>query len=994
MTNLYKTLFDLNDKSNHNQEDIALEIINDIHGHTDIDNISQYYDIHAYNKLIPVNSNKLNILHINSRSLPKNIDNITAFLNALSVSPDILAITETWLNDTNKHLYQITGYNSYHLVRTTRGQGGVSIYISNNIQCEQLQELTILNESLEMNTIKVTDNSCNYVICAIYRPHSKHEAVEEFSNTLFAHLQKDVVKRSKTIIIGDLNINLLEHTTHTPTNGFLSTLQTLNFFPLISRPTRFPDSLNLGEPSLLDHIFTNINSNYISGIIHYPVSDHLPIFLNFPTSIKSHKLHKIEFRSITKVNKELFSMKLSAINWNSLLINDLNSNFEKFLEKIHEIYNESFPIKVKFVSEKRLNNPWITQAIINSIRTKNNLYKDFKVGAITEEYYKLYRNTLNHNIKQAKQSYYLNIFSNFKNDTKKIWNTINQLTNKNRKTNDMNNIILKNKNLNNPLDIATAFNNFYTNIAPELDHSLPLTNTDPLSFLRGNFPDSMVVLPVHPQDVIQVINSLKNKRSNANEISASTIKDNKNQLAIPLSILFNQSINSGKFPQCLKHATVIPIHKKGPKDIVSNYRPISLLSIFSKIFEKLMKKSLLNFLESKYIIDPRQFGFRAGRNTFSALKTFTEEIYNSLDKQHSLLSIYIDFTKAFDTVKHDILLRKMQHYGIRGTVIDWFRDYLLDRSQSTKVRDCISPPLAVRYGVPQGSVLGPILFLLYINDISLIFNNFKTILFADDSTLYITHINPVSMIHIANCELHNLKQWCLSNRLTINLDKTFYMLFTNKTSDTLPPLVYDDIIIEKSHAHTLLGVTIDDKMSFKPHIANLMLKLTRVMSLLYRVRNIVPNNIMKVLYDAHVLPHFHYCIPIWCTTYPTHLLPLFRMQKRLIRIITNTDFYEHTQPLFKELHTLKIFDINKLEIAVFMFKMINTENLTLRQPHHNYPTRTHQHLRVPLHNLTIFQHSLSYLGPKTWNALPDPIKSLPSLYSFKKQLRKYILDQY
>ena len=505
----------------------------------------------------------------------------------------------------------------------------------------------------------------------------------------------------------------------------------------------------------------------------------------------------------------------------------------------------------------------------------------------------------------------------------------------------------------------------------------------------------MVVLPAHPLDVIRIINSLKNKKSNTQEISTSIIKDNKEQLAVPLSILYNQSIDRGEFPQCLKHATVIPIHKKGPRDVISNYRPISLLSTFSKIFEKLMKNSLLNFLESKNILDHRQFGFRAGRNTFTALKTFTEEIYNSLDSKHSLLSIYIDFTKAFDTVRHDILLRKLQHYGVRGNINDWFRDYLSNRSQSTKLFDFISPPLTIRYGVPQGSVLGPILFLIYINDISLIFNNLKTILFADDSTLYIKDQNPSNMIHIANSELHILKKWCLGNRLIINLNKTFYMIFTNKPTNMLPPLIYNDNNIQRTDTHTLLGVTFDDKMTFKPHITNLMLKLSRVTSLLYKVKDLVPKNVMKTLYDAHVLPHFYYCTPIWCTTYPTHLLPLFRIQKKIIRIITDSYYLEHTQPLFKEIRTLKLFDINKLEIAAYMFKMINSANTaTLQHPIHNYLTRTHQNISIPAHNLTIFQHSLSYLGPKTWNALPEHIKILPSISSFKKHLRNYILEQY
>ena len=505
----------------------------------------------------------------------------------------------------------------------------------------------------------------------------------------------------------------------------------------------------------------------------------------------------------------------------------------------------------------------------------------------------------------------------------------------------------------------------------------------------------MVVTPVFPQDVVKVIDSLKNKNNNIHEISTSIIKDNKNKLAIPISILFNQSINSGQFPQCLKHATVIPIHKKGPKDDITNYRPISLLSTFSKIFEKLMKHSLIDFLESKNILNSRQFGFRAGKNTFTALKILTEEIYTSLDSQHLLLSIFIDFTKAFDTVNHDILLRKLRHYGIRGTINDWFKDYLLNRTQSIKLLNDTSTPLSIHYGVLQGSVLGPILFLIYINDITFIFNKLNTILFADDSTLYITDKNPINMIHTANSELRILQKWCLSNRLIINLSKTFYMIFTNKPLNILPPLLFNDNIINKTDTHTLLGITLDEKMTFIPHITNLMLKLTRVMSLLYRVKDFVPQSTLKTLYNAHVLPHLHYCTPIWCSTYPTHLLPLFRIQKRFIRIITNSDFYEHTQPLFKDIYTLKLFDINKLEIAVYMYKLLNSENTNLLQhPNHNYHTRTRQNFRIPKHNLTIFQHSLAYLGPRIWNALPDYIKLKQTLHSFKTQLKRHILEQY
>ena len=231
-----------------------------------------------------------------------------------------------------------------------------------------------------------------------------------------------------------------------------------------------------------------------------------------------------------------------------------------------------------------------------------------------------------------------------------------------------------------------------------------------------------------------------------------------------------------------------------------------------------------------------------------------------------------------------------------------------------------------------------------------IFTNFKTILFADDSTLYITGDDPLDMIHRANSDLKIFAKWCLSNRLTVNLNKTLYMLFTHKTLLMLPPLLYQDNTVHRTDKHTLLGVTLDDKMTFKPHITSLILKLSRLVSMLYLVRDSMPIDVLKMLYNAHILPHLHYCTPIWCCTYPSHLLPLFRLQKKIIRIITNSDYFAHTQPLFKETNLLKIYDINKMQIGIYMYKNYNRDQITALQPHHNYFTRTLENLRTPAHN--------------------------------------------
>lgn len=284
-------------------------------------------------------------------------------------------------------------------------------------------------------------------------------------------------------------------------------------------------------------------------------------------------------------------------------------------------------------------------------------------------------------IRQSKKSYYMTQLTNFKNDTHTIWKIINQLSHHNHKKSASNHIKINGEKVSEPFAISEAFNEYYINIAPKLDQSLPPSTTNPLNFLRGDYPQSMAIPIIIPQDVISVISSLKTKKCNVHEIPVSLLKSNKHIFAIPLSILFSNSINTGKFPELFKHAIVVPIHKKGPKDELSNYRPISLLNTSSKIFEKLMKKFLMNFLKNKNVLNSNQFGFRQGLNTFDALKAFSEEIYSNLDKKYSLLSIFIDFTKAFDTVRHDILLQKLYYYGVRGTIYNWFHDYLSHRNQ-------------------------------------------------------------------------------------------------------------------------------------------------------------------------------------------------------------------------------------------------------------------------------------------------------------------------
>ena len=794
---------------------------------------------------------------------------------------------------------------------------------------------------------------------------------------------------------------MLEHATHNDTGEYLNLMQSLNFIPLISRPTRFPEGGQNARPSLLDHIYTNFIHQSIAGIIHYQITDHLPVFLNMVLPDKPTSYEKIKFRLLTSENKERFKRALIDVTWEEILTegNDINTNFEKFINIFERLYNKNFPVTTKIISNKRMMNPWITTGLLNSIRHKNSLYKKMKLGLTPLIEYNIYRNRTNALIKLTKRKYYLNVFSTYKNSTRKLWQTINTLSKGSISKPKISSLIHGDKIITDPHDISETFNDHFVNIAPSLEKQLAKAIHDPLDFLHGNYVNSMDSPEATIDDFCYIVKSMQNKKCHINDFSIEVIKDNVAVLAHPIIFLFNQSIREGKFPNYLKKARIVPIYKRGPKSDVNNYRPISLLNIFSKIFEKLMKQFLIEFIESNNILSPNQYGFQRGKSTLDALINFTKNLYSQLDQSNHVLSIFVDFCKAFDTVPHDVLLKKLEFYGIRGNLNRWFQDYLSDRTQQTLVNANLSNFKSISFGVPQGSVLGPLLFLLFINDLPQFSDVLTTILFADDANLSLSGRDPKVLIATANNELIKFYYWCLSNRLSINTIKTYFILFSNRSPIELPPLIiksnYTFDVIKRAYDIKFLGVFFDQNLTFKRHINYISNRLASLSSLFYRVKDIMPEYVLKIMYYAHVHSILNYCNVIWANTYPTHLTPLIRIQKRIVRNIARAEFLAHTEPLFKRLGLLNLEGIRKLSLALHFFQYRADYQQPLL-PNHAYPTRRRDQLRPPIHSSRLFEHSFLYQTPRYWNEIqtlfPDNSLDETSKSAFKHRMKKFLLQ--
>ena len=323
--------------------------------------------------------------------------------------------------------------------------------------------------------------------------------------------------------------------------------------------------------------------------------------------------------------------------------------------------------------------------------------------------------------------------------------------------------------------------------------------------------------------------------------------------------------------------------------------------------------------------------------------------------------------------------------------------YLSDRSQRTKFGDHLSDTCPIDVGLPQGSVIGPWLFNLYINDLATFSDTLNTTLFCDDSTLYLSDKNINSLYHRANTELHRLNTWVIANRLTINTDKTVAMLFSTRKIKNVPLLLiknnYTYDIIKRVQSTKFLGILYDENLSFKPHISSLTRKLSKLAGMFYTLHSFLPSRILQIIYNAHVNSALNYNTPIWCCNYRNNIEPLLKIQKRIIRNVTKSDYLAHSKPLFKKSKALNIYDINKLYMGCQFFKNPSKYITPLRANHQHF-TRNENILRPIQHSLSLVHNSFLIQGPLNYNDVPPNIKLTKSITSFKKQLKKYLLSLY
>ena len=448
------------------------------------------------------------------------------------------------------------------------------------------------------------------------------------------------------------------------------------------------------------------------------------------------------------------------------------------------------------------------------------------------------------------------------------------------------------------------------------------------------------------------------------------------------------------FLKSVKKAIVLPLFKKGDEFSLSNYRPISKLPILSKIIEKCIKSRLMSFLSMNSIFTSSQFGFRPGLSTQDAIVHVMDKIYDNLNKKLSTIGVFIDFSKAFDTINREILITKLEKYGIRGIALNLMKSYFANRSQQVQLGDSFSQSLPINIGVPQGSVLGPILFLIYVNEIPCISNLFSTCMFADDTSLLFSGKFSDNLVRTCNEGLDLFTDWCCANRLSVNVDKTKYILFSNFSKPVdMQNLIINGTPIDQTHTIRFLGIQLDSDLKFSSHLTNISNKISKTSAVIFKIRDFLPPYILIKLYYSLVEPYLNYCTIIFGNSYQSHLNSLEISQRKCIRTIYNTSFLAHTDPIFADLKILKFKDIYRLNLGVFVFK--NKISFMELLSHHEYNTRSNNSLNPSTQRLTLTQRqSVKYQASLTWNQIPTSIKNSNSLRQFRKKFKDHIILSY
>lgn len=960
-------------------------------------NCQPFDSVNDFNAAIDGKGSKLSILHLNIRSLwnDDHYNNLLHRLALFDICFDVIVITETWINHEAHVQYRaIPGYRCEYFIREGKKGGGIMVYIHESCQYSLVNTSVDQCENVWMELDSVKKGKV--VVGALYRPPA--DDVQSFITSLSLVMERISHSKKKCIIVGDINIDLSSPSS----SNYNDIVHGAGFKHCILIPTRETRDTS----TIIDHLLTNVDKAFVeSGTIDTDISDHKMIFGTFHDLDTKFDAKSCDTRySFKGYKKEHFLDQLSqkSDELESILhIDDVQEAYEALCKIITEACTE-----YKKTSQKRhakIKKPYISKGLLTSINRRDKLHAKVKKQPFNDDLlrkFNLYRSNLKKLLKVAEKNYYQERFLQCKNNPRKTWQTISEVLNK--KPNGSlfpKQVINESGNkITDPKELTNTFNNFFTSIGSTLSAKFDHTSTGTTG---PSLEQSIFFRPVSDSEMLDLIDSLNiHKSMGFDFIHPRFIKDAKDLIYKQLMHIFNLSLAQGIVPDSMKVAKVIPVFKKGDTKVLGNYRPISILPILSKLLEKIVAHRLTSFWEKHHFLYKKQFGFRSNCGVNIAMVELISKIQNDIDDSNIQIGVFLDLSKAFDTVDHDILVKKLISAGVRGVALEWFKSYLCNRKQFVQMGNDRSGLLDVKCGIAQGSALGPLLFLLFVNDMDGCIEYGDLKLFADDTNIFYTGKNVQTLMENAKSDLQSLCTWFRLNKLTVNTSKSNYAIFksSQKHVHDVPDLMMNDTVLERVQHTKYLGVYLDEHLNWKQQVAHICRKISPIIGIMSKARWLLSKTILISLYYSLIHSHISYCIESWGSAYATTLQPLVVLQKKAIRIITYSPRLANSEPLYKALEILPIRKLYFTNVCSLVFKElhhITNVSLGLQKSVNTYATRGSKRyvLRVSTIHTNYGLQSFSHNGPAFYNLLEPETQEIMLFPKFKRSVKNWILYQ-